>query len=178
MEAPLLVHSWQLVPELHYLIRMFGGPLPCCAHDAMVRLVRIASHLGNRYEAGAEESARPKMASTTTPLLMRSGTPQSRTPFAVRHPFYLTSASEDTWGLSRSVCVHLLESCRCCVAVFDGAVLQEQVSTRSTKDALGWSTGGWLPESKVGQEFRRRVWSCRARNVCFMTRLSCCETLS
>ena len=106
----------------------------------MVRLVRIASHLGNRYEAGAEESARPKMASTTTPVLMRSGTPQSRTPFAVRHPFYLTSASEDTWGLSRSVCVHLLESCRCCVAVFDGAVLQEQVSTRSTKDALGWST--------------------------------------
>ena len=126
--------SMKLRHTHHCPIRMFGGPLPCCAHDAMVRLVRIASHLGNRYEAGAEESARPKMASTTTPLLMRSGTPQSRTPFAVRHPFYLTSASEDTWGLSRSVCVHLLESCRCCVAVFDGAVLQEQVSTKSTKD--------------------------------------------
>ena len=37
---------------------------------------------------------------------------------------------------------------------------------------------GWLPESKGGQEFRRRVWSCRARNVCFMTRHSCCEMLS
>ena len=86
-------------------------------------------------EAGIESSGKKSVWST-----LRSGTPQSRTPFAVRHPFYLTSASEDMWGLSRSVCVHLLESCRCCVAVFDGAVLQEQVSTKSTKDALGWST--------------------------------------
>lgn len=45
LEAPLLVHSWQGVLELDNPIRMFGGPLPCCAHDAKVKLVTLVSHL-------------------------------------------------------------------------------------------------------------------------------------